>query len=113
MKTLSLFIILSLGLGSVGISDGTAAQGDLRKGKALYGRYCEGCHGADGKGGFLQSDPPAADLTAQDIQQKSDYALWESIHQGVVNRAMGSWKWVLSDEEGAHLLTYVQSLDAQ
>ena len=110
MNTLSQFIMLSVFIGNFCGSEGIAAQGDLKKGKALYGKYCEKCHGADGKGGYLQFDPPTADLTAPDIQKKSDYALWESIHQGVVNRTMGSWKWVLSDEEGAHLLTYVQSL---
>ncbi len=111
MKCLSLILLLLVTIGNSFISYGMAAQGNLTKGKALYGKYCEKCHGADGTGGYLKFDPPAADLTAPDIQMRSDYPLWESIHQGVVTRAMGSWKWVLSDEDGAHLLTYVQSLD--
>lgn len=100
-----------VGMGSVPFSEGNAAQGDRKMGKALYFTHCVDCHGPNGKGsGSWPFYPPPADLTARRIQEKSDYALWKSVHDGVPNSAMGSWKWVLSDKEEAHLLTYVQSL---
>ena len=111
MKTLFFLIILSAALGSVGTFDGRAAQGDLKKGKALYFIHCVECHGPDGKGnGAWPFSPSPPDLTAPSIQGKSDYVLWKSVHEGVPNSAMGSWKWDLSDREEAHLLIYIQSL---
>ncbi len=111
MKRLSFLFLLIVFLGSGSSSEGEAAQGDLKKGKALYFTHCVECHGPDGQGhGSWPFSPSPADLTAPSIQEKSDYALWKSVHEGVPNSAMGSWKWVLSDREEAHLLTYVQSL---
>ena len=111
MKTLSLFFMVSIFAGTSIASEACAAQGDLKKGKALYFIHCVECHGPDGQGnGSWPFSPSPADLTAPSIQEKSDYALWKSVHEGVPNSAMGSWKWVLSDREEAHLLTYVQSL---
>ncbi len=111
MNTLSQFIMFSVFIGILCVSEGNAAQGDLIKGKALYFIHCVECHGPDGQGnGTWPFSPSPADLTAPSIQKKSDYALWKSVHEGVTNSAMGSWKWVLSDTEEAHILTYVQSL---
>ena len=111
MKILFCLFMLSMILGVGYNSQGRAAQGDLKKGKTLYFIYCVECHGPHGKGnGSWPFSPPPVDLTLPIIQQKSDYALWKSLHDGVPNSAMVSWKWVLTDREEAHLLAYVQSL---
>ena len=88
-----------------------AAEGDFEKGKTLYMKYCEVCHGPSGKGdGYLFFDPPVADLTSPAIQKKSDAELWRTVHEGVQNTAMGTWKFVLSEEEITMVLTYVRFL---
>ena len=88
-----------------------AEEGDLKEGRTLYLKHCKVCHGQEGKGdGYALFNPPVADLTASKIQKKTDKELWESIHMGVSNTAMGMWRFVLSDEEIALVLGYVRSL---
>ena len=88
-----------------------AEEGDLKKGKALYLKHCKICHGLEGKGdGYTHFNPPVADLTASQIQKKSDRDLWESIHMGVSKTPMGMWRFVLSDEEISLVLSYVRML---
>ena len=87
-----------------------AQEWDMQEGKTLYLKHCEICHGPEGKGdGYTHFDPPIADLTESRIQKKSDKELWESIHKGVPNTAMGMWKFMLSDKEIATVLAYVRS----
>ena len=74
-------------------------------------KYCEVCHGPKGKGdGYLFFDPPVANLTSPEIQKKSDDELWHSVHDGVSNTAMGTWKFVLTDAEISLVLAYIRSL---
>lgn len=88
-----------------------AEEGDLKEGRTLYLKHCKICHGQEGKGdGYALFNPPVADLTLSKIQKKTDKALWESIHMGVSNTAMGMWRFVLSDEEISLVLGYVRSL---
>ena len=83
----------------------------LKKEKTLYMKHCEVCHGPNGKGdGYLFFDPPVANLTSPEIQKKSDEELWHSVHDGVSNTAMGTWKFVLTDAEISLVLSYVRSL---
>ena len=91
-----------------------ADEGDLKEGRALYLKHCKVCHGPEGKGdGYTHFNPQVADLTASKIQKKSDKDLWESIHMGVSNTAMGMWRFVLSDEEIGLVLGYVRSLASE
>ena len=88
-----------------------AEEGDLEKGRTLFLKHCKVCHGPEGKGdGYTYFNPPVADLTSSEIKKKSDKELWESIHMGVSDTAMGMWRFVLSDEEIATVLAYVRSL---
>ncbi len=90
-----------------------AEEGDSNKGRALYLKHCEICHGPEGKGdGYTHFNPPVADLTVSRIQNKTDEELGESIHMGVANTAMGMWRFVLSDEEIIAILVHVRSLAA-
>ena len=107
----SFLIILLLGLvGFLSPLGLLAEEGDVHQGRTLYLKHCKVCHGPEGKGdGYPHFDPPVADLTVSRIQEKSDEELWNSIHQGIPNTAMGMWRFVLSDEEIAMVLAYVRS----
>ena len=83
---------------------------DLQEGKRLYGEYCRFCHGDQGRGRAFNVTPPPADLTSLAVQQKSDAELTRTIHEGERGTAMGSWKWVLSNEEKQHVLLYLRWL---
>ncbi len=86
-------------------------EGEADKGRVIYLKHCKVCHGPEGKGdGYTHFNPPVADLTVSRIQKKPDKALWESIHMGVSDTAMGMWRFVLADEEIALVLRYVRSL---
>lgn len=107
-------LFMTLGLSVFVLPGGSFAdEGDLKKGRGLYLKHCKICHGPEGKGdGYTHFNPPVADLRASKIQKKTDKELWESIHMGVANSAMGMWRFVLSDEEIALVLGYVRSLAA-
>ncbi|MDF0668276.1 MAG: cytochrome c [Nitrospira sp.] len=106
----ALFILLIL-IGAIQGSDLWAAGGDASKGKPLYEENCMVCHGRGGKGdGYRLFNPPPADLTSSAVQEKLDAALLRTIHEGRPNTAMGTWKYVLSDEEARDVLAYVRSL---
>ena len=54
-------------------ADGTAvedverfADGDRARGEKLYLRYCQGCHGVDGRGGAQTFMPHVGNLTKKD-----------------------------------------------
>lgn len=112
--TMKRFFVLIMGLVLLVFllpSGALAEEGDLNEGRDLFLKHCRVCHGSEGKGdGYTLFDPPVADLTVSRIQQKSDKELWESIHMGVPNTAMGMWRFVLVDEDIATVLAYVRSL---
>jgi mono/diheme cytochrome c family protein len=81
------------------------------KGKAVYEKTCLPCHGARGKGdGYPFLKPPPADLTAAEVQSKTDIQLLSTIREGHAETAMGAWKVMLSDEESRNVLAYVRTL---
>lgn len=88
-----------------------AEEADLDKGKALYEKHCAVCHGLTGKGdGYRLFDPQPTDLTSEQIQKKSYDALWDSVHDGIPDTAMGMWRTALTDKEITMILSYVRSL---
>ena len=88
-----------------------ANEKDLAKGKALFEKHCAVCHGLGGKGdGYTLLDPPPADLTSKAIQKKSYKELWQEVHDGIPDTAMGMWKVALSNEEITLVLAYVRTL---
>jgi mono/diheme cytochrome c family protein len=87
-----------------------AGTADLAAGKRIYTQVCASCHGLDGKGpGVMKFNPPAADLTSQQVQAKLDSGLYKSIHEGRPNTSMGAWKHALSEEEIRDVLAYVRT----
>ena len=86
-------------------------ESDHENGRAIYLKRCEICHGPEGKGdGYALFNPPVADLTSSSVQSKSDKELWKSIHKGVSNTVMGTWRFVLTDEEIDMVLAYIRAL---
>ena len=82
---------------------------DLARGKAIFGKYCAGCHGPDGKGdGYRMLGPAPADFTAMESKQQSDAALLKTIHDGKPN--MPVWKYKLSTKDTRDVLAYIRSL---
>ena len=85
-----------------------AGSADVSRGKSVYLRVCQTCHGMDGRGtGAMKLNPPAADLTSAVVQGKLDASLFNSVHGGRKNTAMGAWKHALSDA----VIAYVRTLD--
>lgn len=89
---------------------------DLIRGKAMYERHCQNCHGSGGRG----DGPAAVSLTIQpaDFHRfrsflKSDEELLRTIEHGVVFSPMHSWRGQLTDEEMQDVLTYVRLLSQQ
>jgi len=118
-QALTLLVLLVLAGGSVApaASEGQGGSGkalreyyDLQEGKRLYEQYCRFCHGDQGKGKAFDVTPPPADLTSLAVQQKSDFELTKTIHEGERGTAMGSWKWELSEKEKQNILAYIRWL---
>lgn len=89
---------------------------DLDRGKALYTRLCQPCHGnkGDGQGpeaGSLATPP--ADFHRVRSFLKSDEELLRTIEHGVVFSPMHAWRGQLTDEEMQDVLAYVRLLSQQ
>ncbi|WP_454062026.1 c-type cytochrome [Candidatus Nitrospira salsa] len=110
MKTAMILFIGFLLVMCVFPANTIAEERDFNKGKKLYLKYCEKCHGQEGKGdGYTLFNPPVADLTSPEIQKKTDAELWHGVHEGIPNTAMGTWRFVLSDEEINSVLAFLRS----
>jgi mono/diheme cytochrome c family protein len=83
----------------------------VAEGKRIYKARCLACHGPFGQGdGYVQFNPPVADLTSERIQKKLDAEMVRSIHQGRANTAIGSWRLVLSEGEILAVVQYERKL---
>ena len=89
-------------------SGAMAGEPNLSRGKQVYEKYCQACHGLQGRGdGATQFNPPVADLTSSDVLLKPDSRLLRSIHDGRTNTAMDAWKSTLSDDAMRDVLAYI------
>src|SRR5579885_2583950 len=93
--------------------------GHAAAGKALYRRYCVGCHGPDGDGNGENAqwiDPKPRDFTAAVFKCRStpsgtlhtDEDLYNSIGRGFVTTNMPRWA-PLTDEVRANLVAYIKT----
>jgi cytochrome c oxidase cbb3-type subunit 2 len=89
-------------------------------GKAVYDKWCAGCHGADGKGAGAAATymlPRPRDFTAALYQVRTtasgqlptDADIRYVIDEGMPGTAMPGWKTVLSDDERDQLVAYIKS----
>ena len=61
----------------------------------------------------MKFSPPAADLTSPQVQTKLDSRLYNSIHEGRANTAMGAWKYELNTKEVMDVLAYVRTFGSR
>src|SRR6266852_868455 len=94
-------------------------QGNGSSGKALYRRYCVGCHGAQGDGNGENAawiDPKPRDFTAATFKCRStpsgtlptDQDLFDAITRGFVTTGMPAWE-PLTKQNRADLVAYVKT----
>jgi len=89
---------------------------DVARGKAVYERHCQRCHGPGGWG----DGPDAAALRVRPANfhafrsfLKSDEELLRTIEYGVVFSPMHSWRGQLSDGEMQDVTAYIRLLSQQ
>ena len=103
-------IALTMLLAGLSSSFTYAESADVAAGKRIYLEVCKTCHGLDGRGpGDMKFSPPAADLTSPQVQTKLDSRLYNPIHEGRANTAMGAWKYELDTKEVLDVLAYVRT----
>lgn len=100
----------------------TAFGQDTEHGKALYTKWCEGCHGAEGAGDGPAADrmlPRPRDFTSGSYQVRTtasgelptDDDLVRVVENGMPGTAMPAWKTKFSRSEIADLVAYVKTFD--
>ena len=89
---------------------------DVTRGKAVYERHCQTCHGIGGYG----DGPEAAALKVRPANfhgvgsfLKSDEELLRTIEHGVVFSPMHSWRGQLTDGEMQDVVAYIRLLAQQ
>src|SRR5829696_2482769 len=86
---------------------------DVTRGKAVYERHCQSCHGTGGYGdgqeaGALNVRP--ANFHRVGSLLKSDEELLRTIEHGVVFSPMHSWRGQLTDGEMQDVVAYIRLL---
>src|SRR6266699_5016821 len=98
-------------------------QGRASAGKALYRRYCVGCHGPQGDGAGENAawvDPTPRDFTSATFKCRStpsgtlptDQDLYDAITRGFVNTSMPAWR-PLTTQNRVDLVAYVKAFSAK
>jgi len=86
---------------------------DTTRGKAVYERHCQGCHGVGGWGDG--PDAKALKVAPANFHRfssflKSDEELSRTIEHGVVFSPMHSWRGQLTDGEMQDVVSYIRLL---
>jgi len=86
---------------------------DSTRGKAVYQRHCQACHGVGGLGDG--PDAKALKVAPANFHRfssflKSDEELLRTIEHGVVFSPMHSWRGQLTDGEMQDVLSYIRLL---
>lgn len=84
--------------------------GDAKKGKLVYARACQKCHGADGSGVEAIAKALKATLVplgAEEVQKKSDEEIVKIVTEGVgkMKRVQG-----ITPEDAKDVVSYVRTL---
>lgn len=89
---------------------------DIARGKAVYQRHCQHCHGPTGRG----DGPDAASMKVPpaNFQRfrsflKSDEELLRTIEHGVVFSPMHAWRGQLTDGEMQDVVAHIRLLSQQ
>ena len=112
---------VTLSMGVIGLLSAPLLQAqeypaDITRGKDVYQRHCQACHGAGGLG----DGPDAKDLKVAPANfhrfssiLKSDEELLRIIEHGVVFSPMHAWRGRLTDGEMQDVVAYIRLLAQQ
>jgi mono/diheme cytochrome c family protein len=110
----ALFCCLAIVAWSLLPTSAALAAGDARHGEALFLRYCQGCHGPDGKGegkGFMPHVGPLARKGY--IETLPDDYLADVIAEGGLAAGksgyMPSWKNTLTPQDIADVVAFIRT----
>jgi mono/diheme cytochrome c family protein len=98
------------------VAAGAAADaGDPKHGEALFGQYCQGCHGEKGRGGAHTFMPHVENLTKKGyIEYLPDEYLFGVITQGGASVGkssyMPAWGTKLQSQEVWDIIAYIRTL---
>lgn len=108
--------LLALGCLATPAARGQDYPPDVVRGKAVYARHCQACHGIGGYG----DGPDAAALKVKPANfhrfgsfLKSDEELLRTIEHGVVFSPMHAWRGQLTDGEMQDVVAYIRLLSQQ
>jgi mono/diheme cytochrome c family protein len=90
-------------------------DGEAEHGVTLYKRYCQGCHGEDGRGGAHTFMPHIENLTKKDyIEFIPDGFLFTVIAEGGVavgkSGYMPAWRGTLSEQDIKDVIAFIRTL---
>ena len=117
-RTMTLAFHMTLNIGLIGLllAPLLSAQeypADLTRGKAVYQRNCQACHGVGGWG----DGPDANNLNVAPANfhrvmsfLKSDEELLRTIEHGVIFSPMHAWRGQLTDGEMQDVVAYIRLL---
>jgi mono/diheme cytochrome c family protein len=91
----------------------TAPQPEIERGRDIYQKYCQECHGAEGRGDGPRAPmlaPRPGNLVSAATSAKTDEELLAILARGVPRTAMEGWGDQLSDVEQRDVLAYIRSL---
>jgi mono/diheme cytochrome c family protein len=121
MRIFSRNVLVTLSLGFLGffIAPLLPAQDfpvDLTRGKGVYQRHCQNCHGVGGWGDG--PDAEALKIAPANFHRfssflKSDEELLRTIEHGIVFSPMHSWRGQLTDGEMQDAVAYIRLLSQQ
>lgn len=83
------------------------AVGDSERGRVLYEKNCQGCHGKTGLG-LGGATPSLAD--AERMRKTSDTELFEIVSNGRPGTGMPAWAKVLNEQDRWNVVRYVRTL---
>ncbi len=112
-------VIVAAGLMGLAFHSFVHAEEDpanTTRGKAVYQRHCQGCHGVGGWGDGPEAQAlkvAPANFHRVSSFLKSDEELLRIIEHGVVFSPMHSWRGQLTDGEMQDVVTYVRLLAQQ
>jgi mono/diheme cytochrome c family protein len=114
-------VLCIIGLTTAGIALGPTqllAKGDKAHGEELFMRYCQGCHGPDGRGGGKSFMPHVGPLAQKGyIDRLTDDDLTFVIKEGgaAVGKSgyMPAWEKTLSDADIADVIAFIRTFVAE
>lgn len=91
------------------LSSSAGTTGDPQRGKTLYEKNCQGCHGKTGAGvgGAMPSLADAAKMAT-----KSDADLFDTVTKGRPGTGMPAWGSILNERDRWNVVAYLRTFAA-